>query len=93
MKDLERIIVTYAKSRTEGERRQAVNSYLAYLFSVWMGQVDFTDRSKLEMKKYLYLLDYQDIPSVRKVKRLVRICGYRNACRILNLYIKRTYYR
>lgn len=93
LKDLERIIVTYAKSRTEGERRQAVNSYLAYLFSVWMGQVDFTDRNKLEMKKYLYLLDYQDIPSVRKVKLLVRICGYRNACRILNLYIKRTYYR
>lgn len=101
--DLKEIFLKYVeiakknKKVWEPEFYSVYLSYFAYLYSVWMAQADMLSGEDIkqdiqEMKKYASILKYDLDPSVKLVKKVYRIAGYRITAKLLNIYMKRKYH-
>ena len=101
--DLKEILVKYIgiakknESIWSHEFREVYLSYFAYLFTVWMAQAEMLhqpeiQKDKKEMKKYVEVLKYDLDPSVKIVKKVYMICGYRITAKLLKVYMKQKYH-
>ena len=95
--DLQKICIDFvsksSKIQDEG-LSSALLSFIAFPFSVWMGQSCMTSDKRIkddrkEMKKYKYLLKNDIHPSVKKVKLACTLIGFRLTCKLLSIYIKK----
>lgn len=99
LNDLTVILEKYFKEAekiNDLEFKKCFLSYLAFPFSVWMGQVGYFDNKKEEikkMKKYKYVLNYTYDKRVKLASFVCKIVGFKNTCYILNIYMKLKYRR
>lgn len=68
-------------------------SYVAHQYAVFFvsaGYVGKQDMKELyrEMKKYVYLLDYDASPKVKQMKKIYRLSGYKGLCLAGRIYAK-----
>ena len=102
LNDLQRIVCKYIdmlnKAEIEELKKEALYNYIAYLYSVWMGQSYLIDRKSykkeirldtVKMKKYDYILKYDADPSVALIRKVKKILGFTITSRLLAMYIKR----
>ena len=96
--DLTNILIKHFKKSEkidDNNFKEVYLSFLAYPFSVWMGQSMFFYKENPNiinnMKKYSYILNYDLDKNVKKVKIVNKIFGFKNTCRLLNYYLKRKY--
>lgn len=100
--DLKEIIIKYYKIAKENEMQWTSEfkyvylSYFAYLYSVWMAQAEMIKNTQIkedinEMKKYVWILNYDLDPSVKLVRKVCRICGYHMTAKLLKIYMKNKY--
>lgn len=101
LNDLENIVIDYIellnKSELNEERKKALYNFIAYLYSVWMGQQYLVDRKRnkislkadrKKMKKYSYVLNYDADPSVALVNKVHKVIGFTLTSKLLGIYIK-----
>lgn len=93
--DLKKILMHYIRKTDElkdSELKEAMYSYLAFPFAVWLGyasgiksigKADFK-----EMKKYSYVLKYHDDSSMVTLSKLYNILGFGITKEALNLWVK-----
>ena len=100
--DLKEIIIKYYKiiKNHEGKYSEAFKvvycSYLAYLYSVWMAQAEMIKTEAIqndikEMRQYAEVLQYDINPSVKMVKTIIRVFGYKISAKFLAFYMKKKY--
>ena len=101
VEDLINICTKYAQIARENLRddnsfQKVFYSYLAYPYSVLMGQIRFVKDKKVKMrnkeiKKNAYILQYDLDPSVKMVKKVYNILGYALTTLILKIYMEIKY--
>lgn len=82
-------------SDVPAETKDVLLAYIAYPYSVWMGQSQMVSDANVEedvkvMKKYKYLLDHDVHPSVTKIKLFCKVFGFSLTSKFLAFYIKKT---
>ena len=95
--DLQKICTDFVKEVseiTDDELKKPLLSFMAFPFSVWMGQSQMTDDKRIKddykvMKKYKHLLKNDLHPSVKKVKLASSVVGFKLTCKLLSIYIKK----
>jgi glycosyltransferase involved in cell wall biosynthesis len=101
LKDLENLVIDYIEmiksSKLKDERKETLYNFIAYLYSVWMGQQYLVDRQqnkealkkdKIDMKKYSYILNYDVDPNVALINKVCRLLGFTLTSKLLGIYIK-----
>lgn len=74
--------------------KYCILSYVAYQFTILMAKIsNITDRNKQHelMQKMIsmkQILVYDLHPKVAQVNHVIKICGFKNACRLLGYYLK-----
>ena len=94
--DLQKICKEYilmGERLEDNEFKKVVMSYLAYPYAVLLAQtydLDHSNREKIlkDIQRFSYVLDFDFDPSVRKVKKLFHIFGYRITSYLLHLYLR-----
>lgn len=97
LSDLQTICIDFVSKASKLEDKELSSvllSFIAFPFSVWMGQSRMVDDERVRadykvMKKYKYLLKNDIHPSVKKVKLACAIIGFRLTCSLLSIYIKK----
>ncbi len=98
VKDLQNILQKYihiGKSLGENNRefQELFYSYLAYPFAVLMGQIRLVEDTNKELesfaKRNANILKYDVDPSIKMVKKVYCILGYRLTSLLLKLYLTR----
>lgn len=93
--DLKRILYRFANAgkKMDEDMREALYSYLAFPYAVWIGYSMVSDEtSKMEikeMKKISYLLRYDEDSSVKTLSKAYRILGYKGVCLLLKFWVKK----
>ena len=90
----ERCLSKVDQSGIDDKLKEALLSYLAFPFCVWMGQSKMTRDPRIKqdvriMKKYRYVLRHSLHPSVKKVTLASRFLGFGITSGLLSVYIKR----
>lgn len=89
----ERIIRETEESVKNQEQKESIYAYMAYSYAVWMGQAFFFNKKERsqdmkDMKKYLFLFDYDLDPYVKLVRKFVKIFGYYGSAICMNMYFR-----
>lgn len=95
--DLQKICIDFVSKVSEisdEELKKPLLSFMAFPFSVWMGQSQMTNDDRIKddyktMKKYKHLLKNDLHPSVKKVKLACSLVGFKLTCKLLSIYIKK----
>lgn len=95
--DLQKVCIDFvskAESVCDKELSYALLSFIAFPFSVWMGQSRMVKDERVKtdyktMKQYKYLLKYDLHPSIKKVKLACTVVGFKLTCVLLSIYIKK----
>ncbi len=95
--DLQRVCIDFVNkvaSVSDKELSSVLLSFIAFPFSVWMGQSRMVKDERVKtdyktMKKYKYLLKYDLHPSIKKVKLACTVVGFKLTCVLLSIYIKK----
>lgn len=79
------------------QRKNAVFSFLAYPFAVWMGQIKFVNDERIKtdvnnLKKYTWIMEFSNNKSVKYARIAYKLLGFNLACKLLNIYIKKIHY-
>lgn len=97
LNDLKNLCIRFAEdieAKKYGEDfKNALLSYLAFPYCVWMGQSKIVKAPELKedlkcMKKYRYLLKYNLHPNVKKIRLANRFLGFAITSMLLSFYIK-----
>ena len=97
IRDLEKICIEFIEkvNATVEDKgfKKVLLSYIAYLYSVWMGQSTMVDDKESikedtkRMKQYSYVLENNIDPSVKKVLLVYKVLGFSITSKLLGIYI------
>ena len=91
---LEKTTQDIPKSSFSNQAKKAILSFTAYNLCILLGEVRYLDPNSCTkriniLRQYLWLLDYDLNPKVRKCKKLIKLIGLNYTSFFLHLYISK----